>query len=108
MFLFIFRRSRKLAFPRSTKDRRSNTKKLPTVARPRPKTSRFDARAIVAHSRTQSGSGASNKISKKQAQLTRKLARVGTALAHIRIGAERWFGCLISVDLFSTKNSTAA
>src|SRR5450432_4050676 len=43
MFSFIFRRSRKLAFPRSTKDRRLNTKRLPTAARPRPKTSRFDA-----------------------------------------------------------------
>src|ERR1700724_4782429 len=45
MFSFIFRRSRKLAFPRSTKDRRSNTKRLPTAARPRLRTSRFNARA---------------------------------------------------------------
>src|ERR1700730_7854221 len=45
MFSFIIRRSRKLAFPRSTKDRRSNTKRLPTAARPRLRTSRFNARA---------------------------------------------------------------
>src|ERR1019366_4200520 len=64
-FSFIFRRSRKLAFPRSMKDKRSNTKRLPIAARPRPRTSRFDAKAqpVTAHSRMKSGSGAFQKIS---------------------------------------------
>src|SRR5450755_906002 len=34
--------SAQLAFPRSTKDRRWNTKRLPIAARLRPRTSRFD------------------------------------------------------------------
>src|SRR5260370_41275236 len=48
-FSFIFRRSRKLVFPRSTKDRRSNTKRLPIAARLRPKTSRFNAKRAVSN-----------------------------------------------------------
>ena len=49
-FSFIFRRSRKLAFPRSTKDRRWNTKRLPIAAKLRPRTSRFKAGRAVSDS----------------------------------------------------------
>jgi hypothetical protein len=44
--------------------------------------------------------GASNKISKRQAQLGKKLARVGTALAHIRIGAERAGSTALSLLIY--------
>ena len=40
---FIFRRCRRLVFPPSTKDRRSNTKRSPIAARPRLRISRFSA-----------------------------------------------------------------
>jgi hypothetical protein len=61
--------SAQLAFPRSTKDRRWNTKRLPIAARLRPRTSRFDPSprpAVTAPSLRRSGSGAFQEISTKK------------------------------------------
>jgi len=65
-FRSYFGRSRKLAFPRSTKDRRLNTKRLPIAARPRPRTSRFNAeRVSIQALSVQAGGGASRRSKTK-------------------------------------------